>query len=233
MIKSRMDEGTHIIRAEFDRLARATVGDDGWNQNSHYHDFLLRHVPAVCRRALEIGCGAGAFSRRLAARSEQVLALDLSPEMLVLARERSRHLSNIDFQLADALSQDFPREEFDCIATVATLHHMPFARIVSKMERALKPGGVLLILDLLQPEGVADAFTNAAAHAVCAGLRLLYQGRLRAPAAVRAAWAEHEQYDSYLTLSEVRELCAPSLPGARVRKHLLWRYSVIWKKVMI
>jgi ubiquinone/menaquinone biosynthesis C-methylase UbiE len=229
----RMDEGTHIIQAEFDRLALVTASEDGWTQNSHYHDFLLRNVPSGCRRALEIGCGAGAFSRRLATRSEHVLALDLSPEMLRLARERSCHPGNLEFQLADAVAREFPPEEFDCIATVATLHHMPFALMLAKMERALKPGGVLLIRDLLQPEGFLDALTNAAAYPVCAGLRLLHEGRLRSHAAVRAAWAEHEQYDSYLTLSEVQKLCAQTLPGARVRKHLLWRYSVVWKKVVV
>jgi ubiquinone/menaquinone biosynthesis C-methylase UbiE len=228
-----MDEAAHIIQAEFDRLALVTEGDEGWNQNSHYHDFLLRHVPHGCRRALEIGCGAGSFSRRLAARSEHVLALDISPEMLRLARERSSHLSNLEFQLADAVEREFPPEEFDLIATIATLHHMPFAQMLSKMERALKPGGVLLILDLLQPESFLDAITNAVAYPACVGLRLLHRGRLRAPAAVRAAWAEHEQYDSYLTLSEVRELCAQTLPGALVRRHLLWRYSVVWKKVVV
>jgi hypothetical protein len=50
---------------------------------------------------------------------------------------------------------------------------------------------------------------------------------------VRAAWAEHEQYDSYLTLSEIRKACDEILPGALVRKHLLWRYSVVWKKDVV
>jgi hypothetical protein len=50
---------------------------------------------------------------------------------------------------------------------------------------------------------------------------------------VRAAWAEHEQYDVYPTLSEAREACAQILPGASVRRHLLWRYSVIWRKVVV
>ncbi|HEY0322822.1 MAG TPA: class I SAM-dependent methyltransferase [Pyrinomonadaceae bacterium] len=227
-----MADQTSIIRAEFDRIA-SLADDERWNQNSHYHDFLLRHVPLNCRNALEIGCGKGAFSRRLASRSEHVLALDLSPEMIRIARERSRQFANIDFQVADVVARDFPDEEFDCIATIATMHHLPMKLMLSKCKRALKPGGVILILDLDEPEGIYGALTYVMAMPVSVGFRLLKQRRLRAPAAVRAAWAEHAQYDSYPTLSEVRATCAGILPGARVRKHLLWRYSVVWKKVVI
>lgn len=227
-----MADQTSIIRAEFDRIA-SLADDERWNQNSHYHDFLLRYVPLNCRNALEIGCGKGAFSRRLASRSEHVLALDLSPEMIRIARARSAQFVNIDFQVADVVARDFPFEEFDCIATIATMHHLPMKLMLSKMKRALKPNGVILILDLDEPEGIYGALTYVMAMPVSVGFRLLKQRRLRAPAAVRAAWAEHAQYDSYPTLSEVRAVCADMLPGARVRKHLLWRYSVVWKKVVI
>jgi ubiquinone/menaquinone biosynthesis C-methylase UbiE len=227
-----MAYSTDTIRDEFDRIAHIT-NDDRWTQNGHYHDFLLRHVPLNCRTVLEIGCGTGAFARQLAKRSESVLALDLSPEMIRLARERSRGFENIDFQVADVAACELPSEEFDCIATIATLHHLSFAETLSKMKRALKPNGVLLVLDLVELEGIYDALTSAVAVPVSVGLRLLNQRRLLAPAAVRAAWAEHEQYDSYLTLSQVRAACAELLPGALIRKHLLWRYSVVWKKVVV
>lgn len=227
-----MPHSTAAIQAEFDRLALLSSAE-GWSQNNHYHEFLLRHVPAGCRKALEIGCGTGAFSRRLAERSAQVTALDLSPEMIRLARERSADCPNIEFHVADAVSSDLPAEEFDLIATIATLHHLPFNPMLDKWKRALRAGGVLLVLDLFEPEGFYDLLSSAVAYAVCASLRLIHQHRLRPPAEVRAAWAEHEQYDSYLTLSEVRAACARILPGARVRRHLMWRYSVVWKKVVV
>lgn len=228
-----MADSASVIRDEFDRIAQLTASGDEWNQNSHYHDFLVRRVPENCRRALEVGCGTGAFSRRLAARSGQVLALDLSPEMIRIAQERSRKFKNIEFHVADVVEQDFPYEEFDCVATIATMHHLPMKLMLSKFKRALKPNGVLLVLDLLEPEGFYDALTDAVAYPVCVGLRLLHQRRFRAPLAVRAAWAEHEQYDTYPTLAEVRKACAELLPGASVRRHLLWRYSVIWRKVVV
>ena len=217
------------IREEFDRLA-LLAAEDGWSPNDPYQDFLLGHVPADCRTALEIGCGTGAFSRLLASRSEQVRALDLSPVMIRLARERSTKFTNIDYRVADAISMDFPTAEFDCVVTIATLHHLPLAPMLSKMKSALKPGGVIIIMDLFEPEGLLDALTSAAALPASLGLRLLREGRLRAPAPVRAAWAAHAKYDRFPTLREMRKACAGVLPGARVRKHLLWRYSVVWQK---
>lgn len=223
------------IQTDFDRIA--LVSPDGSLQNSHYHNFLLRHLPPKCEHALEIGCGKGEFSRRLAERSQQVLALDLSPEMIRIARERSAQFPNVEFELADVRDRDLPVERFDCVAGIATLHHLPFREILLKMKAALKPGGVLLVLDLfepernlLKPEGILDAGLNVLAIPVSVSLRLIHQGRLLPRREVRDAWAAHERHDMYPNMRDVRDLCAEILPGAKIRKHLLWRYSIVWEK---
>jgi SAM-dependent methyltransferase len=128
------------------------------------------------------------------------------------------------------LTLELPAEKFDCIATIATLHHLPTGEVLPKLKGALKPGGVLLVLDLFQAEGLADAFMSALAVPLSLGLRLVRRGRLRPPREVRRAWDEHGRHDTYLTLAQVRELCAQMLPGALLTRHLLWRYSVVWKK---
>jgi ubiquinone/menaquinone biosynthesis C-methylase UbiE len=223
-----MTESASTIQADFDRIALFST--DGWSHNSHYYDFLLQQIPAYCTNALEIGCGTGAFSRLLAQRSERVLALDLSPRMIQIARERSKQYPNIDFQVADAMEWEFPVEQFDCIASIATLHHLPLEEILTRMKEALKINGILLILDLFQAKGLSDVFTGAVAAPVSVVLRLIKTGRLREPRKVREAWTQHGWNDSYLALSQVRQICAVVLPEARVRKHLLWRYSIVWKE---
>jgi ubiquinone/menaquinone biosynthesis C-methylase UbiE len=217
------------VREDFDRIALLSAGEGG-DHSGEYQDLLARHVPEPCREALDIGCGTGAFSRLLAKSAGRVLALDLSPNMIALARERSARFPNIDFEVADVLSRELPAERFDCIASIATLHHMPVREVLPKIKGALKTGGVLLVLDLFQPEGLADAFRSALAVPVSLGLRLARSGRLRPPRELRRAWGEHGRHDSYLTVAQVREVCAEMLPGAVVRRHLLWRYSVVWKK---
>jgi SAM-dependent methyltransferase len=244
---------SHTIQEDFDRIALASP--DGSLQNSHYHNFLLRRLPGDCHAVLEIGCGKGEFSRRLAATSEHVLALDLSPEMIRIARAQSTHLPNIDFQIADVITHDLPAESFDCIASLATLHHLPLREILLKMKTALKPGGVLLVLDLYEPitwhghpardsragrarhnqtasvrQGLFDTLLNLLAMPVSVSLRLIHHGRLLPRREARAAWAAHEKHDIYPTMNEVRALCAETLPGAKITRHLLWRYSIVWEK---
>ena len=223
-----MAEAMSTIRADFDRLA--LLSGEEWDHSSHYHNFLLQQIPSPCQESLEIGCGTGAFSRLLAKSSDRVLALDLSPNMIRIARERSAMFPNIDFQVADVMARELPVEQFDFIATVATLHHLPMADVLPKIKAALKVNGVLLILDLFQTEGVSDAISSALAVPVSIGLRLIGHGRIMAPRQVREAWMEHGRHDSYLTLAEIHKVCDDLLPGAEVRKHLLWRYSIIWKK---
>jgi len=224
-----------VIQADFDRLALLDAA--GWTQNNHYHNFLLRHIRDDCQNALEVGCGTGAFARRLAERARHVVAMDLSPEMIRVARSRSTDSPNLEFHVSDDSLWDFPAAHFDYIATIATLHHLPLRAMVLKLKTALKPGGVLIVLDLFEPErnlftvaGLVDTFLNLVAIGVSVSLRLIHNGRLKPPRAVRAAWAAHEQHDSYPWMSEIRELCAEILPGAEVKKHLLWRYSIIWQK---
>lgn len=216
------------IRADFDRIA--SLAGEGWDHNSHYHEYLLRHAPGRCGRTLEVGCGAGEFSRLLAARAERVLAVDLSPRMVALARERSRGCANVDFVNADVTEYPLPAEHFDFVATLTTLHHLPLEAALRKMASALRPGGVFVCLDLYERAGLRDLLSGCAAYPAGLLLRLLKTGRPLPPREVREAYAEHGRTDTYPTLARVRQVCADVLPGAHVRRHLLWRYSVVWRK---
>jgi len=139
-------EPMDTVQADFDRIA--LLPGDPWDHNAHYHRFLLGHVPPGCQEALDIGCGTGAFACLLAERSGHMLALDLSPRMIEVARERSRPYPNLTFQVADVTRWEFPVERFDCIASIATLHHLPLDSTLFKIRGAVRPGGTLIALDL-------------------------------------------------------------------------------------
>ena len=226
---SRSRQTLESIRSDFDRIA--LLSDEGWNHNAHYHARLLRHVPERCGRALELGCGTGSFSRLLAGRAESVLAVDLSPQMIGLARERSKLHPNIDFVAGDVMTHPLPDDHFDCVATLTTLHHLPFEAALRKVRKAMRPGGVFVCLDLYRRSNVSDLLFDGVAYPAGFFLRLIKTGRPRPPAEVREAYAEHGKTDTYLTLPEIEQACADILPGALVSRHLFWRYSVVWKKV--
>ena len=95
-----MDEVlTQKIREDFDRLAR--YDREEWNHNNHYHKFLLQQLPSHCKSVLDLGCGTGTFSRLLAERCDRIIAIDLSPQMITVAKQNSQSYTNIDFQIAD------------------------------------------------------------------------------------------------------------------------------------
>jgi ubiquinone/menaquinone biosynthesis C-methylase UbiE len=227
-VMSRPVQTPASIQSDFDRIAPAS--DEGWNHNARYHEYLLSHVPERCGRVLEIGCGAGAFARLLARRAESVLAIDLSPRMIRLARERSEAYTNVEFVNGDVAAFQFTDEQFDCVATLATLHHLPAEEILSKVRRALKPGGVFLCLDLYRRSDLTDLLFDCAAYPSSLLLRLLKTGKPRPPKQVRDAYAAHGKTDTLLTLPQAERVCADTLPGALLRRHLFWRYSVVWKK---
>lgn len=227
-IVSQSRQTLESIQSDFDRIA--LLSDEDWNHNAHYHRYLLSRVPAPCRRILEIGCGTGEFSRLLAGRAERVLAIDLSPQMIRSARQCSKPYPNIDFVAGDVMTHHLPDNHFDCIATLTTIHHLPLESILRKVKAALKPGGVFVCLDLYRRSGLTDLFFDAVAYPLSPLVRLLKTGRPKPGREVREAYEAHGRTDTYLTLAQVGRVCAEVMPGAVVRRHLFWRYSVVWRK---
>jgi hypothetical protein len=99
-----------------------------------------------------------------------------------------------------------------------------------KMRDSLKPGGVLVVMDLIQSEGPFERMMDGFALGVSACQRLIHNGRLQPPAAVRKAWEQHGRHDSYSTITQIRALAGEILPGSFVRRYLLWRYSLVYRK---
>ena len=219
------------VRSDFDRIAAfENTGDFAWNHNSHFHPMLLVNMPKPCHHALEIGCGAGALSRKLARVAQHVTAFDLSPEMLRLARERSAGMNNLKFIEADVMTHPLPAA--NAIVSVATLHHLPLETALQRFHDALLPGGVLLVVDLYQESSWLDALSNLASIPFSRALAWWHQRnqpRVRNQAA-RDAWNLHGEHDVYPSMAEVGNVVARVLPGARVSRHLLWRYSITWRR---
>ncbi|GCE24193.1 class I SAM-dependent methyltransferase [Dictyobacter kobayashii] len=233
MSKPHID--TETVRADFDRIALlAPESEHGrWNHNNHYHPFLLAQLPAQCDHALDLGCGTGDFARLLAARSKHVLAMDLSPQMIQRARMQSSASPNIEFVAADALLWDFQPGQFDYVSSIATLHHIPLEEILIRMKEALAPGGTLAVLDLYAHRP-SDLFIDLAAIPINLVMERIKNGH-RPPGsqAAREAMAAHYAHDSHLwmmPLAQIRHICHKILPGARVTRHLYWRYSIVWQK---
>jgi SAM-dependent methyltransferase len=184
-----------------------------FNHNDHYHDFLLGQVPDGARRALDVGCGSGKFARKLAARGLTVAAVDRSAEMIAAAGETPgvRYL-HADVRELDLCGYDF-------VSCIASLHHLPFAETVTVLRDALRPGGVLAVLGISRPT-LRDLPFGAVAF-LPNRVRILLgpENRDRVP----------PFKDAELTLPQTRALARQLLPGARLRRHLYFRYSLVYQ----
>lgn len=226
---SRKEQTIESIQTDFDRIAM--LGEENWNHNSFYHEFLIGQLPERCRNALEIGCRTGLFSRLLATRAQKTRAVDLSEQMIRAAREKSKLFPNIEFACGDIMAYPLSDNYFDCIASLTTLHHLPLENVLKKIRKALKPQGVFIGLDLYQRANFQDWLFDSAAFPASLLMTMLKTRRFRPPKAVREAYAKHGKTDTYLSLSELEKIYSKILSGVKITRHLFWRYSVIWKKI--
>jgi SAM-dependent methyltransferase len=216
------------IRDDFDNIA--LLEQARWDHNNHYHSFLLAQLPKKGNLVLDIGCGTGEFSRLLAKRFDRVLAIDLSPKMIEVAKQNSRHYENINFQIADILSWQFPLEKFDAIVSIATVHHLPLENLLPTLKAALNPGGKLVILDLIEYDEPQDIFMDAIYVPLNWGFRLIKNRRIKPTQESIKAWNEHGRTDNYLTSSQIKKIYPNFLEQVKIRKHLFWRYSIVLEK---
>ena len=215
------------IRADFARIAAVSAAtDEGSTPLDH---LLLSFVPPDCRRLLDLGCGTGRLTRMLAARADEVTAVDFSPEMLRVARERSRG-GAIRYVEADVLDLPHGLGSFDCVISVNLLHHLPLDRAVGAMQAVLAPGGRLIVHDLRKTAGLVDRALDVPRLALKAASRLRRVSGVRTYLRQRRAWAHHARCDVIPTAAEIANMRDRFFPGAVVHQHFLWRYTLLWTK---
>jgi 2-polyprenyl-3-methyl-5-hydroxy-6-metoxy-1,4-benzoquinol methylase len=143
-------------------ILRATR--DIWNQNAAFWDEYMGEGgsfqqlligPATERlldlkpseRALDIACGNGAFSRRMAQLGARVVACDFAPTFIERAKQRTtEHADRIDYRVIDATDESqllsLGTQSFDAaVCTMAMMDMSDIAPMLSALRQLLKPSG--------------------------------------------------------------------------------------------
>ena len=148
VLKKREDK----MRSYFDELAgrfgREKMPGRSWQGLA---ETLLKLLPPMV--IADLGAGEGTFSQLLAQRAWQVIAVDNSEKMVEFGRDlAARHgIQNLDYRLGDLESPPIDPESVDLAFFSQSLHHAPHPqKAVEAAWRILKPGGRIVILDLVR-----------------------------------------------------------------------------------
>jgi len=221
-----MENGNDInVVKQFDNIASLP---DKWDHNRQYQNYLLKNIPKNCNCILDVGCGTGELTKKLTSYGKKVIGIDISENMLHEAHKRNsdEKIEYIKTSVEDYLEETDKR--FDIIISTAALHHMNEERILKTMKDKLIENGKILILDIVKEKTVMDYFLSIIAVILNPIIMLVMDGRLRVSKNEREAWEEHFQYDKYLTITEVKNIAKKVLGKAKIKKHLFWRYSLIY-----
>jgi len=98
----------------------------------------------------DLGCGTGQVASALAPFVARVIAVDRSAEMLQAARRRLRDLPTVEVRRGELEALPIADDELDAATLLLVLHHLPDpGAALAEAHRALKPGGRLVIADML------------------------------------------------------------------------------------
>ncbi|MFF9391601.1 class I SAM-dependent methyltransferase [Streptomyces griseoluteus] len=197
-----------------------------WDHNAHYHRWILRRLPRRFDRALDAGSGSGDLARLLAGRAASVQAVDSDPVITDQARKLTPCGLPVTYTVADAMAE-LPAGPYDVITCVATIHHLPFSQALTRFHRHLAPGGTLVIVGLFRAGTPVDHLLGGVAiPANIAVGWLKNRGRFsERPVSMTAPTRSAE-----MTFGEIVREAREVLPGARLRRRLFWRYTLVWSR---
>lgn len=209
-----------MLAAAVDRINRINAAHP-WSHNDLYHRWILRQLPDHPGTALDVGCGTGNLVRALAGRVGAVVGIDTDATVVETARRLSVGLPSVTVDVGDLLDAV---GRYDVVTAVAVVHHLPLTTALTQLHALLAPGGTLVIVGCYRAASRTDRLVDLVA--IPANLVMGLLRSTRSPDARVAMSAPTAPPET--TLADIRAVAARLLPGARIRRRLFWRYSLVW-----
>jgi ubiquinone/menaquinone biosynthesis C-methylase UbiE len=145
---------TDVVQRQFGEQAAAYLSSAVHAQGTEFALLQAELAGQGAARVLDLGCGAGHVSFHVAPLVAEVVAYDLSQQMLdvVAAAASERGLGNVVTQLGAAERLPFADGEFDFVFSRYSAHHWSdLGLALREVRRVLKPGGVAAFIDVMSP----------------------------------------------------------------------------------
>jgi SAM-dependent methyltransferase len=195
-----------------------------WDHNAHYHRWILRRLPRRFGGALDVGSGSGDLARLLAARADSVHGIDADPDIVATARVLTTAATPVTFDVADALAER-QGAPYDVITCVAAIHHLPFTEALTRFREHLAPGGTLVVVGLSHGETPVEHVLGAVSIPLNLAMGLIKNKGRTAP---RPPSMTAHARPADMTFPDIAREARRVLPGARLRRRLFWRYTLVW-----
>jgi ubiquinone/menaquinone biosynthesis C-methylase UbiE len=160
---SELDDAKARVRAQYGSVGDAYVKSAGHATGKDLARMVEVARPLPTERLLDIATGGGHVARTFSPYVGQIVASDLTPEILHHAGVAfaEQGLVNIETRIADAESLPFDDGSFEIVTCRIAPHHFPHPdRFVSEVARVLTPGGRFILIDSTVPDGDAGVFVN-------------------------------------------------------------------------
>ncbi len=148
------------VKEEFTRQAETLSAAPVFTDSNILEKIVAAVGPAKGMRLLDLGCGPGIVTAALAPRAGEIMAYDVTPEMLEKARERCEKagLKNVSFEQGRAEQLPFEDESFDGVVTRLTIHHFPDpGRVMGEVVRITRKKGKVVVADSVSAENDEEA----------------------------------------------------------------------------
>ncbi len=149
-----------LVRRQFGAHAQNYVSSPDHSKGDSLDRLLSVVQPQPDWRVLDVATGGGHTALAVAPRVREVVATDITSEMLAAAERfiRGKGVENVTFREADATALPFADGAFDLVTCRIAPHHFPdCAQFVRETARVLRPGGVAAVIDNIVPGDLAAA----------------------------------------------------------------------------
>ncbi len=202
------DEVADLYDAVFEDFR---VREDEWR-------WISARVPEGAK-VLDLGCGNGSMLGALAPLIEGGMGVDASEPMLERARHRNRFESNLEFRRLDGPTLPVPDASIDTVTCILAWRYLDWDPMVAEIRRVLKPGGRLLLVDMVVSPFQLAAVPRVAgdkARAALAGLRKLRFRRALRDLVDDVRWRQMLVHHPMRAQHEYRNYLPSRFPGGRV-----------------